>query len=181
MTSAAELRPIRTRAMCAFTRRVTKIVGSGARPDRIVAEVSGCLGELLTQPRVLAPAHLLPAPDRYRQHLVHVDPLGRFSVVSLVWLPGQATPIHSHRCWCVVGVLRGVEEETRFDLDPRTRALHRRDQVVNRAGSVSGLVPPERDIHLVRNCGSGLAVSVHVYGADIGRLGSSIDTIYSAG
>ncbi|MGW0520454.1 cysteine dioxygenase [Crossiella sp. NPDC003009] len=181
MTSAAELRPIRTRAMCAFTRRVDKIVGSGAQPQRIATEVAGCLGELLTQPRVLAPAHLLPSPESYRQHLVYVDPGGRFSVVSLVWLPGQRTPIHNHRCWCVVGVLRGVEEEVRFDLDPRSRSLHRRDVVTNQAGSVSALVPPERDIHLVRNSGSTLAVSVHVYGADIGRLGSSIDTIYSAG
>ncbi|MGO1054709.1 hypothetical protein [Crossiella sp. CA198] len=180
MTSAAELRQLRTRAMCAFTRRVDKIVGSGVHPRRIASEVAGCLGELLTQPRVLAPAHLLPAPDRYRQHLVHVDPHGRYSVVSLVWLPGQRTPIHSHRCWCVVGVLRGKEEEIRYDLDPRSRGLHRRDVVVNPVGSVSALVPPERDIHLVRNAGSTLAVSVHVYGADIGRLGSSIDTIYSA-
>ena len=46
---------------------------------------------------------------RYRQYLLHCDPLERFSVVSFVWGPGQQTPVHDHTVWGMVGVLRGAE------------------------------------------------------------------------
>jgi len=48
---------------------------------------------------------------------------------------------------------------------------------VNTAGQVSGFAPPG-DIHRVRNCGDDVAISLHVYGADITRLGSSVRRSY---
>ena len=75
-----------------------------------------CCGLRSPTNALLEPRHCEPAEDRYRQHLVHVHPAGRYSVVALVWKPGQATPIHDHRCWCVVGVWRGLERETTYDL-----------------------------------------------------------------
>ena len=42
---------------------------------------------------------------------------------------------------------------------------------------MGGFAPPG-DIHRVRNCGDGVAISLHVYGADITRLGSSVRRIY---
>ena len=42
-------------------------------------------------------------------------------------------------------------------------------------GDVSVLVPPDEDVHRVANCGTTLAISVHIYGADISVLGSSIN------
>ena len=47
----------------------------------------------------------------------------------------------------------------------------------NPAGTVSGFAPPG-DIHRVRNHGDGVAISLHVYGADITRLGSSVRRVY---
>jgi 3-mercaptopropionate dioxygenase len=46
------------------------------------------------------------------------------------------------------------------------------------AGSVSGFAPPG-DIHRVRNTGGTVAISMHVYGADISRLGNSIRREYT--
>jgi predicted metal-dependent enzyme (double-stranded beta helix superfamily) len=130
----------------------------------------------LDDPGLLESRHCEPAADRYRQHLVHVHPVGRYSIVALVWKPGQATPIHDHRCWCVVGVWRGLERETTYDLhgddDPY---LVSRGSTVSQRGDVSVLVPPDEDVHRVENCGTTLAISVHVYGADISVLGSSIN------
>jgi predicted metal-dependent enzyme (double-stranded beta helix superfamily) len=81
--------------------------------------------------------------------------------------------------WCVVGVHLGEEHETVYDLggaddDP---CLVARGFTVNPNGSVAALVPPG-DIHTVANAGDGLAVSLHIYGADIGVLGSSIRRRY---
>ena len=52
----------------------------------------------------LAPEHQEGSEEGYRQHLLHVSPCRRLSVVALVWLSGQRTPIHDHVSWCVVGV-----------------------------------------------------------------------------
>src|SRR3954447_19048234 len=71
------------------------------------------LRRLLTEDGWLAPEHRLASRKGYRQHLLHVSESRRLSVVALVWLPGQRTPIHDHVSWCVVGVYRGRERETR--------------------------------------------------------------------
>jgi predicted metal-dependent enzyme (double-stranded beta helix superfamily) len=115
-------------------------------------------------------------PSAYRQHLLHVAPDGAFSLVALVWLPGQATPVHDHLAWCVVGVHRGAEHETRYALTP-AGALVETGRAVARVGDVAGLLPPG-DIHQVRNAGDELAISLHVYGADLRDLGTSIRRRY---
>jgi predicted metal-dependent enzyme (double-stranded beta helix superfamily)/uncharacterized membrane protein len=138
-------------------------------------------GIVLADEALLEQRHREPAPDRYRQHLVHVHPEGLYSIVALVWKPGQATPIHDHRCWCVVGVWRGLERETTYNLhsDNGTPYLLQRHVVETRPGDVSVLVPPDEDIHRVENGGKELAISVHVYGDDISVLGSSINEQFS--
>ena len=124
----------------------------------------------------LAPEHQLAGRDTYRQHLLHVSPSRRLSVVALVWLPGQSTPIHDHVSWCVVGVYRGVESETHYRLVERDGqpSLMPVSTFEARAGHVEALVPPAENIHSVAAAGSGKTISIHVYGADIERLGSSI-------
>jgi 3-mercaptopropionate dioxygenase len=106
---------------------------------------------------------------------MHAEPDGSFSVVVMVWRPGQATPIHDHLTWCVTGVLQGAEYEEIFALRGGHLKVVARNQ--NRVGSVSGFAPPG-DIHQVRNSGAGIAVSMHVYGTDITRVGSSVRRVY---
>ena len=96
----------------------------------------------------------------------------------MVWLPGQETVIHDHVAWCVTGVLQGREYEEVFALADSGRALELAARNVNPAGAVGGFAPPG-DIHRVRNTGDDVAVSMHVYGADISRLGNSIRREYT--
>ena len=131
------------------------------------------LRELLAADGWLAPEHREPDPDAYRQHLLYVSPERDLSIVSLVWLPGQTTPIHDHVSWCIVGVYEGREREIRY------RAV---DGYLEEAGTVDALpghveviVPSsEEDIHAVTAGGDGPTISIHVYGADIERRGTSI-------
>jgi 3-mercaptopropionate dioxygenase len=130
------------------------------------------------------PADLLSAASRrgnpacYQSHLLHAEPGGSFSVSAMVWLPGQLTSIHDHVSWCVTGVLQGREYEEVFTPADGGRALEIVARNLNPAGSVSGFAPPG-DIHRVRNTGDEVAISMHVYGADISRLGSSIRREYT--
>ena len=97
--------------------------------------------------------------------------------MGLVWRPGQITPIHDHVTWCVIGVLQGAEYEELFALREGGTVLEEVGTNAGAPGDVSGFAPPG-DIHRVRNRGTAVAISLHVYGADISRLGSSVRRIY---
>ena len=163
-----------------FLERMDALVAAKDDPHVIADETSHALAELLEHPGFLEARFRRPAPGHYRQHLVHVHPRGSYSVVSLVWKPGQATPIHDHRCWCVVGVWQGVERESTFALRRATDGLKLfpRGTMFTGPGDVSVLVPPEEDIHRVENAGAGIAISLHVYGDDISVRGSSINRTF---
>ena len=47
----------------------------------------------------------------------------------------------------------------------------------NQVGEVSGFAPPG-DIHRVRNTSDTTAISIHIYGTDITRIGSSARRYY---
>jgi 3-mercaptopropionate dioxygenase len=131
----------------------------------------------LPGPEILAAAERAGSPDGYVCHTLHTEPDGSFSVCALVWRPGQQTPIHDHVTWCVVGVLQGAEYEELFALLDGGTALAEAGRNVNERGDVGSFAPPG-DIHRVSNRGAGVAISLHVYGADIERLGTSVRRTY---
>lgn len=151
--------------------------------ERPAAETSGRVATALTgylsAPDLLPESARVANPDHYKQNLVHVEEDGSFSIVALVWLPGQRTPVHDHVSWCVVGVHEGDEAEVLYRLDGEgdQRRLVRTAESTNPQGSTSGFAPPG-DLHEVWNAGDDVAISIHVYGADIRRLGSSIRRRY---
>jgi len=141
--------------------------------------VIGTLRGNLPDPAALLPEYLRHGdPACYQSHLLYTEPDGSFSIAAMVWLPGQATVIHDHVAWCVTAVLQGNEHEEIFALFDGGRALELAARNVNPAGTVSGFAPPG-DIHRVRNTGDSTAISMHVYGADISRLGTSIRREYT--
>ncbi len=126
----------------------------------------------LPTPEVLTDEERAGAPDGYRAHNLYVEPDGSFSIVALVWRPGQLTRIHDHVTWCTFGVIQGVEHEELFDAD-----LNLVGRSENHVGDVSGFAPPG-DIHRVHNTGAATAISIHVYGTDVTRVGSSARRYY---
>ena len=112
------------------------------------------------------------SPDSYVGHTLYVEPDGSFSIVGLVWRPGQVTRIHDHVTWCVFGVIQGVEHEELFDAD-----LNLVGESDNHVGDVSGFAPPG-DIHRVHNTRETTAISIHIYGTDVTRIGSSARRYY---
>ncbi len=72
----------------------------------------------LPGPDILTARERLGDPARYRAHLLHAEPDGSFSVLALVWRPGQATTIHDHVAWGAFAVLQGTEYEETFVLTP---------------------------------------------------------------
>jgi 3-mercaptopropionate dioxygenase len=126
----------------------------------------------LPVPELLTPEQRLGSPDSYRSHTLYVEPDGSFSIIALVWRPGQLTRVHDHMTWCAFAVIQGVEHEELFDAD--LNLIGRSD---NHVGDVSGFAPPG-DIHRVHNTGDTTAISIHVYGTDVTRIGSSVRRYY---
>jgi hypothetical protein len=70
------------------------------------------------------------------------------------------------------GVIQGVEHEELVDAD-----LNLIGRSANYVGDVSGFAPPG-DIHRVHNTSGETAISIHVYGTDVTRVGSSARRYY---
>jgi 3-mercaptopropionate dioxygenase len=146
-------------------------------PARQPAAVAEALAPHLGRGDLLGDADRLGSRDHYRTNVMHVDPRGAYSIVALVWQPGQRTPIHSHRGWCVVGVHEGRELERSFRV--AAGSLVQVDEHVLDQGHVTWLLEGEQDIHDVANADAATTISIHVYGLDYAAAGSSILDVYA--
>ncbi|MDX6639266.1 MAG: 3-mercaptopropionate dioxygenase [Solirubrobacteraceae bacterium] len=151
---------------------IRSAVGAHADWPQTAELVADALRRDLPSPDVLNAEQRLGSADHYGSHTLHVEPDGSFSIIGLVWRPGQVTRIHDHMTWCVFGVIQGVEHEELFDAD-----LNLIGASDNHVGDVSGFAPPG-DIHRVHNTTGATAISIHVYGTDVTRVGSSARRYY---
>ncbi|GAA3548928.1 cysteine dioxygenase family protein [Nonomuraea rosea] len=141
------------------------------------SRVGDALSEHLPPSELLTADQLAGRRGTYGSHRLHVEPDGSFSMVAIVWQPGAVTRIHDHVTWCVFGVLAGVEYEELYTPTEDGTALIQVADNPNLTGEVSGFAPPG-DIHRVRNISDTTAVSLHIYGTDLDRIGSSVRRYY---
>lgn len=129
------------------------------------------LAELVAEDDWLPGELAQPDPQRYQQYLLHCDSRQRFSVVSFVWGPGQQTPIHDHRVWGLIGMLRGAELAQGFARDAQGALWPEGAAVRLAPGQVEAVSPRIGDIHQVSNAFSDqVSISIHVYGGNIGAV-----------
>ena len=112
-----------------------------------------------------------PHPQYYQQYLLYCDPQQRFSIVSFVWGPGQTTPIHDHKVWALIGMLRGAERGERFELESSGQPMKCISTDKLFQGEIESLSPSSGDIHRVSNAyANRVSISIHVYGGNIGQI-----------
>lgn len=149
-----------------FVTGMTRLVERhGADEAKMLDEGERLLHGLVSHDDWLPDEFAAPSPESYRQYLLYCDPLERFSVVSFVWMPGHRTPIHDHTVWGLVGVMRGEERCDEFSTDIKKVNSHD-----VKPGDVDRVSPRIGDVHVVSNAGDKVAVSIHVYGANIGAV-----------
>jgi len=127
----------------------------------------------------LEPRHYLSDPAHYARNLVYNAPDASLSLYTLVWLPGQWTPVHDHGSWGVVGVIEGVLEERSYVRLSADRGadegidLARGGVILLGRGAVTSFVPNPDHIHVTGvPSGRPRAVSLHLYG----RMMNSFNT-----
>ena len=140
----------------------------------VVGAITPCMHRLICGDRdFLKPEHFQSDADHYARNLVYDGGGAALSLYTLVWLPGQWTPVHDHGTWGVVGVVEGqLEEQAYMRTDPDQSPdrhngieLRRAGLVLLSPGSISTFVPNPDHIHKT-GCPEDLprCVSLHLYG-----------------
>ena len=139
--------------------------------DCVLAIAPLMLALVDSAPDFLEPRHYQAHPDHYSRNLVFDAPDASLSLYTIVWSPGQWTPVHDHGSWGVVGVVEGVLEERSYvRLSPDRGAddgieLARGGVILLGRGAVTSFVPNPDHIHIT---GVPLdrprVVSLHLYG-----------------
>jgi 3-mercaptopropionate dioxygenase len=165
-----------------FTRALDELTTRELSVPRLIALIAPEFARVLAEPGLLALESQEPGEASYAQHVLYTSPNGRYSLVSLVWRPGDRTSVHDHHAWGLAGVYRGHERETRYTWCDRTGTVAGLRPVAEELvspGEVLPIVPPS-DIHRVCNPDSTPTVSVHLYGFDLARspTGSSVRRVY---
>jgi predicted metal-dependent enzyme (double-stranded beta helix superfamily) len=96
---------------------------------------------------------------------------GSLCLFSLVIPAGSETPIHDHLAWGLIGVYRGVQDETVYrrlddgrDESKATLEVARRQTVKH--GEFYTLLPPLDDIHYVKTVSDTPSISIHLLAND---------------
>lgn len=140
--------------------------------ERVILDSgSRLLGQLVAHDDWLPDEFAVPSAERYQQYLLHADSQQRFSIVSFVWGPGQSTPIHDHRVWGLIGMLRGAEDSLGYQRLADGRLQADASSIRLQPGQVEAVSPRIGDIHRVSNAfDDQVSISIHVYGANIGAV-----------
>lgn len=166
--TSASIAPLRE-----FVQAMTALADRALPEAALLPIARGHLAQLLARDDWLPEDCARALPDRYAQYLLHCDPKERFSVLSFVWGPGQATPVHNHTVWGLVGVLRGAERCEEYSVHAAGDGLPRADDHHHllSAGEIEAVSPTVGDWHRVSNALSDRpSISIHVYGANIGAV-----------
>ncbi|KNX77805.1 cysteine dioxygenase [Pseudomonas sp. 250J] len=160
-----------------FIGELADLLAQAPDEPRLLDQGARLLRELVSVDDWLPNDYARPNPERYQQYLLHADSSQRFSIVSFVWGPGQETPVHDHRTWGLIGMLRGSEISQGYAL---SHGALQPEGLAERLepGQVIAVSPRIGDLHQVRNAHADrTSISIHVYGANIGAVRRAV---YSA-
>jgi predicted metal-dependent enzyme (double-stranded beta helix superfamily) len=156
-----------------FIEDLDRITREEREAQRVTAEIAPLLRRLVQNPAEIPPEFWKHGSGRQGRYMLHRAP--NFNVVTVVWGPGDGAPPHNHETWGLIGVLENEIQETRYRrLDDRAApgraVLEVKEILRNKAGAVSILVPPDDEIHAMKNVTDRDTVEIHVYGRDLAGL-----------
>jgi predicted metal-dependent enzyme (double-stranded beta helix superfamily) len=157
---------------------VDRAIGSSNRP--IHETMLRVLGDHVGQSDLLEGISCTGSCQQYTRELLHAGP--GYSILAIVWHPGQMSPIHGHKAWCALGVQQGELVETYLKASPSLKSgqseLHVTGCRQLATGSVTGSDVDPDYYHRVANLGVVPAVSIHVYGTPFARLSTDLNRIW---
>ncbi len=156
-------------AVAAYAEAVTRIVET-SDPVDVPDRVREALGPLLATEDLLAPAHREESAERYVRHVLYADPEHRFTVLALVWKPGQTTVIHGHSAWGAVGVYEGQPNVCCYDCEKNADDEWAAEETTDDRfgpGATCAVQPGFDDVHRIYNGTDETVITIHTYGCDL--------------
>jgi predicted metal-dependent enzyme (double-stranded beta helix superfamily) len=162
---------------------IAEVLEQSSDNGTIIDGVRPLLEKLLKQKNLIPTEYRTPLPNKYAQYLLYKPVNEAFSVIAFVWGPKQVAPVHDHLVWGLVGLYEGSIVERRYRrLDHGEAAEPRHTvqlvgEVTAKQGDISYVYPPDYDIHGVENPFDGPAITIHIYGTDIGQQARHIHDV----
>jgi predicted metal-dependent enzyme (double-stranded beta helix superfamily) len=146
-----------------------------AMPNRIVAALEAAVA---AKAGLLTAGQRAARTDRYARHVIHGDPAGRFTILSLVWNGCQFSPAHAHHTWCAYAVHDGTLTETVYALDDDQVTPRPLRTAARRAGYCRFDQGGPGRIHRLGNASLEPAVSLHVYGVGREHIETRVNRVF---
>lgn len=148
-----------------------------AQPEYLPQAVCDVLREHASVVGLLNTQQQTGNAERYIRHVLYSHPMGLYTIVALVWCPGQITPVHGHYTWCSYIVLKGSMQEECFVWDQQKKCAVRREQAIKGPGDAQASHAGLESVHRLRNVGNDVSISIHVYGVDAQRVSTHVNRI----
>jgi 3-mercaptopropionate dioxygenase len=155
-----------------LSRDCDKVIRSNSIESQTLLNLKPHLEKLIGPNNEIPREAFTPRKDRFAMNLLHMPEDEAFSIIGGVWHPGQSTPIHDHLTWALIGVYEGEEREGLFrrtddGSNPKIARVEMVSERINKKGHVTVL--GHSGIHRVDNVSLKPALSIHIYGRDIGN------------
>jgi predicted metal-dependent enzyme (double-stranded beta helix superfamily) len=152
-----------------------------AMQSRMGARIRNVLERAVADPNLLSAKHRAPEKKCYARHVLYSDPFGRFTILAIVWGPGQFSPPHAHDTWCAYAVYDGPLHETGYALDASGTRAKAICAAVRNPGYSCFAGAGFDQIHRLGNAGTKPAISIHVYGVERERIATHVNRVLEIG
>ena len=139
--------------------------------------IAAALRTAAAAPTLLTPALRATRHDCYARHTIACDPSGRFTLLAIVWNPGQFSPPHAHDTWCAYAVAESTLTETLFDFDDARNKAVPSGVSLREPGYACFAPAGLEQIHRLGNAGDVPAISIHAYGVEGSRVGTHVNRL----
>jgi predicted metal-dependent enzyme (double-stranded beta helix superfamily) len=143
--------------------------------------IRAALERAAADPDLLSAEQRVPRADCYARHVIHGDSLGRFTILAIVWGPGQFSPPHAHDTWCAYAVRENALRETLYRMEAGSGAVQPVCTEARNPGYSCFAQAGLDQIHKLGNPGAVPAISIHVYGVGRERISSHVNRIVEIG
>jgi predicted metal-dependent enzyme (double-stranded beta helix superfamily) len=139
--------------------------------------VAHALRVAAAMPDLLTPELRTPRHGCYARHTIAADPAGRFTLLSIVWGPGQFSPPHAHDTWCAYAVAENTLTETLYQFDVRSGKAVAAGTTEREPGYACFAPAGLEQIHRLGNATGVSAISLHAYGVEGSRVGTHVNRL----
>jgi predicted metal-dependent enzyme (double-stranded beta helix superfamily) len=155
-------------ALKRFIWDIQSMVELADSPREILLIGRDLMARLIAADDWLPSAFAAADPVGSQQFQLYADAMERFSIVSTVVTPGQATPVADEPFWRISGVLRGAFLLRRFGLDPQGVVLPEgKEQKLEAGAIVTSLAGGAAQMVNLLDRPS---IAIQVFGGEIGKV-----------